>query len=253
MSVKKQFSILTNNYVLTLNLALSACLGTLLFLYLLKYDLGISISQKDLVPLYFKLGTVSVACALPVLTFYFFKNRSLTARLNSIVFHALDERKLSQNFPALLNAHKTSIATKNIQDLIVLLRSFDTMKASRIMVDSSSLKMIINQIQEGIIVINREKIVTHINHPAEQLFKLIPGEIVGETISRKISHPDILQKIDLALSQSQKTKEKIVKFQDGTTLELSILPVNNKLGEVMRSLLFIKEKKRKPTPELNQD
>lgn len=242
-----------NGIFLTIILLLSALLGTMLFIYLLTYDLGITLRSDALLSVYFKVITLSALCSLPGVIFYFFKNRALIEQLNHIAFHALEERKLTQSFPALSNAKKTSVAAKNIQDLIILFKSFDTMKASRIMVECSSIKMIINQVQEGILIVNREKIVTHINHPAEQLLKLIPGEILGETISRKISHPDILEKIDLSLSQSQKTKEKVVKFQDGTTLELTILPVNNKLTEVIRCILFIKQKKRKSTTETPQE
>ena len=50
-----------------------------------------------------------------------------------------------------------------------------------------------NNIFEGIILVNSHKVVTHINQPANELLKLIPGEIIDQSLSRKVSHPKVMK------------------------------------------------------------
>ena len=49
----------------------------------------------------------------------------------------------------------------------------------------TSIKALINVISEGVIFVNQDKVVTHINHQAEELLRLIPGEIIGSVADRR--------------------------------------------------------------------
>ena len=81
------------------------------------------------------------------------------------------------------------------------------MKSSRISMEITSIKALINVISEGVIFVNQDKVVTHINHQAEELLRLIPGEIIGEAISRYINDEHILEHLNVALMNDQKFNE----------------------------------------------
>ena len=53
-----------------------------------------------------------------------------------------------------------------------------------------------NVVNEGLILVNKDFTVTHINHVAEKNLGLLPGEIIGQAISRKISNEDILTHLE---------------------------------------------------------
>jgi transcriptional regulator with PAS, ATPase and Fis domain len=174
------------------------------------------------------------------------KAQNHISSINSILKSSLSERKIDTNFQHFYHAKTLGSAIANTQALLMLYRSFDNMKSNRISADSATIKVILDHITEGIVIVNKEKVVTHINHPAEQILKLLPGDIIGQIISRQVSHPDLIGAIDMAISQDIKTREKTIKFSDEKLITVNIYPVTNKLSEVTRAILILAVKKRRP-------
>ena len=104
----------------------------------------------------------------------------------------------------------------------------------------SSIKSLINVISEGVIFVNQDKVVTHINHQAEELLRLIPGEVIGETISRYITDSNILEHLNVALQNDQKITDIKLTIRETDFVNLTILPVKNKYGELVRPLFIFK-------------
>lgn len=115
------------------------------------------------------------------------------------------------------------------------------MKTARILLEVNAIKQLMNVIDEGILLINADRVVTHINHIGEQLLRFIPGEVIGEAISRKISNKLFLSHLDQALEFDQKVIGKTITFGDTNQLLISMYPIKDKFGDVVRTLVVIRK------------
>ena len=113
------------------------------------------------------------------------------------------------------------------------------MKTARLALEVSTTKQLMNMVDEGIMLINKENVVTHINHVGEQLLKLIPGEIIGETVSRKISNELFLQSIEKGLEYDHKIIDEKIEFSKHYFLDVSVIPIKDKYGSVVRALIIV--------------
>ena len=130
-----------------------------------------------------------------------------------------------------------------------MMKAYDTMKSSRIAIEVQSVKMLMNQCSEGVLLINQNKIITHVNHQAEQLLGLIPGESSGELLSRLVAQEDLLKAIDTVFAEGEKIAAlKIVLLHELPTL-VSILPLKNKYGTLVRLMIIFKETKAEVSVE----
>ena len=130
-----------------------------------------------------------------------------------------------------------------------MMKAYDTMKSSRIAIEVQSVKMLMNQCSEGVLLINQNKIITHVNHQAEQLLGLIPGESSGELLSRFVAQEDLLKAIDTVFAEGEKIAAlKIVLLHELPTL-VSILPLKNKYGTLVRLMIIFKETKAEVSVE----
>ena len=130
--------------------------------------------------------------------------------------------------------------TEHANQMFSLFKNFDQMKSSRIFLEVTSIKSLINVISEGVIFVNQDKVVTHINHQAEEFLRFIPGEVIGEVLSRHINHDDLLLNIDTCLKNDQKITDLLLTFRETEQVRVTILPIKNKLGDMIRAIIIIR-------------
>lgn len=160
-------------------------------------------------------------------------------RLNHHFKYSILRKKLIPNLEEFQSKDLFEDISKNANQLFGLFKHFDQMKSSRIYMEVSSIKSLLNVISEGVIFVNQDKVVTHINHHAEELLRLVPGEIIGEAISRYITHDDLLTHLSVALSNDQKITDIQLTLRS-TTVSLHILPIKNKSGELLRGIIVLR-------------
>jgi PAS domain-containing protein len=185
---------------------------------------------------------LSIGLVLIIMLIFFIllmDTNRLVYRINLIIREALGERKLEEHFTNLSSAKNYDELRKNINSVLSLFKSFDMMKANRIALETSSIKSLMNNISEGVLLVNKEKVVTHINHRGEQILRLIPGEIIGTAASRKISHDVFLAKLDDAIQNNQIITDQYIQIRENHPLKLNLFPIKNKFGEVIRALVII--------------
>jgi PAS domain-containing protein len=185
-----------------------------------------------------KLFVFSIIVWLIVILMIYLDFISFIKRLNGSLKNALAERDLASNFQNYYAGKTFEDITTNIQYIFSLLNSFDNMKASRISAEVNSLKFLINNIDEGVIFVNKELIVTHVNHSAEIMLKLSPGEIIEQSISRKVSHEAILNNLEEALEKDKKITDLEFQVKD-QKLSLNIFPIKNRAGDIFRALIIL--------------
>ena len=161
-------------------------------------------------------------------------------QLNNHFKYAIARKKLIPNLEEFQSKDLFQDISVNANQMFSLFKNFDQMKSSRISMEISTIKSLINVIAEGVIFVNQDKVVTHINHQAEELLRLIPGEVIGETISRYITDTNILDHLNQALQNDQKITDIKLTIRDTEFITLTILPVKNKYGELVRAIILFK-------------
>ena len=173
--------------------------------------------------------------------FFTYDIRSFYRKVQNITLDSLSDRKLPDDFPLYKSTYTFEGISTHLHSILSLYKSFDNMKTARIMLEVNSVKQLMNVVDEGVLLINADRVVTHINHNGEQLLRLIPGEIIGEAISRKISNELFLQNLDQTLEFDQKIIGKKITFGDKNILLISMFPVKDKFGDVVRALVVIRK------------
>lgn len=162
--------------------------------------------------------------------------KKIAAALNQ----AVSKKKLSITFDESGTNDIFESISHNANQLSQLFKSFDHMKSARVSMEVSSIKHLMNTVTEAVILVNKEKVITHLNHRAEQLFGLVPGESIGEAISRHISNELILEKLDQALIENKRTSELECSIKEGLPSYLTVLPIKDKYGVLGRAVLILK-------------
>ncbi len=205
-----------------------------------NYQLTVSVTQLvqmvDMNLLFLFAGVVCFLVGLWSLDGFQFVNR-----IQKVLKESLADRQLSDSLPHFLEKGSFEVSIQNLISLLGLYCSFDRMKSSRIALEMKTIKTLINQTRQAVLLVNQEKVVTHINHRGEHMLKLIPGEIIGQAISRKISHKDFLKNLDEALEYDKKVIDLDISFKD-ETFSMDVLPLKNKFGEVVRALVLLDAK-----------
>lgn len=163
-------------------------------------------------------------------------------RINKVLRQVLQERGLAHELHRFYEAEDLPQLLGNVQGLFALFKAFDHMKATKIGVETQSLKAIVNNIEEGVMVLNKDRVVTHINHTAENMLRLLPGEIVGQTVSRKVSSPEMLSCIERTLSEDHKFLQVVCCIREGIPLSLDTYPIKDAFGEVVRVVAILRQK-----------
>lgn len=164
---------------------------------------------------------------------------SFTKEINLTIKESLEDRKLSTNFSEFFKSFSFFQLLNNLKNLLSLYKSFDNMKTARIVLESSTIKQLMNVVNEGLILVNKDFTVTHINHIAEKSLGLLPGEIIGQAISRKISNESILMHLEKAFNFDSKITDLEIEKLD---LTLSMYPLKDKFGDIIRTLVVLKTK-----------
>ncbi|MEK9657657.1 MAG: PAS domain-containing protein [bacterium] len=167
--------------------------------------------------------------------------------------NSLEEKKIAENFEHLFNGNNFISIQKNIEDVLNLYKNFDSMKSTKIHLEMTTLKILIGHLDAGIIFVNHDKIVTHINPASENMLTLIPGEIIGQNFSRKIHNPIILDALEQCLHEDKKTINE--PFQNGNNIPLlfSSIPIKDKNGKILRALIIIKKTLPQATNQNNHE
>lgn len=174
-----------------------------------------------------------------ITTIYFRRSFLAINKINKCLQEALEERNLALFFSDYFKGRTFDRVASNTQFIFDMFKTFDNMKIGRISQEMNSLKILINNINEGIVLLTKDRIVTHINHPAETMLRLIPGEIIDQAISRKISNKVLLDNLDLALEKGQKVMDVEAMIKEDTPLNMHILPVKNKFGDIVRAMIIL--------------
>ena len=112
--------------------------------------------------------------------FFTYDIRSFYRKVQNITLDSLSDRKLPDDFPLYKSTYTFEGISTHLHSILSLYKSFDNMKTARIMLEVNSVKQLMNVVDEGVLLINADRVVTHINHNGEQLLRLIPGEIIPE-------------------------------------------------------------------------
>jgi len=192
--------------------------------------------------------TVSITLIFSVffglcLGIFFVDAKRHVVRMNRTIRKALHERKLDKDFDHFYVGQSKLALSKNVGDLFGLFKSFDLLKANRIFLEVNSLKTLIDHISEGVLLLNKDKIVTHINPEGERLLRLLPGEIIGQIVVRKISDEHFISLINEAVDKDQKISNETITIKEGQPIKLNIFPIQNKFGESIRVMIILSEKK----------
>lgn len=162
--------------------------------------------------------------------------RSINGRLR----YAIAKKRIKTSFPTFHTGDVIESISSNANALMNMFKSFDKMKSARISQEVISIKLLMNIIAEAVLLVNSDGVVTHVNHHAEALLKLIPGEIIGESISRHVSQPDLISALERSNHHEQRTIDLPITLKEGDGLSLSVLPVKDKFGELVRSIVILK-------------
>ena len=162
-------------------------------------------------------------------------------QINTLFKQALAERRLDETFPEFYSATQFSDVLINLRTIFSTFKSLDHLKAGRVSLEVNTVKLLTNHISEGVIMVNKDKVVTHINSNAESLLKLIPGEIVGQSIVRKITNTQVINLLDQALVHEEKITNIPIKLNEQLNIALDVLPIHDKFGVVIRAMLVIKQ------------
>lgn len=191
------------------------------------------ISAVNIDTLFMVVGAFCVLVGILTLDVHHF-----LTRVQTVLRDSLSDRQLQESLPHFTEKGSFASASRNLASLLSLYKSFDQMKSGRIALEMNTLKIMIGHIQDGVVLINQEKVVTHINHTGEQMLKLIPGEIIGQALSRKVSHEVVADVLDQALEFDKKVIEQAVEFNEEMLL-VTILPIKDKFGEIVRAVMLL--------------
>ena len=176
-----------------------------------------------------------------LLMLMYFDLKYFLTRLNNHFKYAIVRKKLIPNLEEFQSKDLFQDISVNANQMFSLFKSFDQMKSSRISMEITSIKALINVISEGIIFVNQDKVVTHINHQAEELLRLIPGEIIGEALSRYINNATILEHLHASLMNDQKLTDIKLTLRETEFVHLTILPIKNKFGDLTRAIMIFQK------------
>lgn len=163
------------------------------------------------------------------------------SRINHRFKYAIAKKRLALTVDELKSNDMFQQLSKSINIMLSMAKQFDQMKSLRISTETTSIKVLMNTIREGVIFVDHDNVITHINHHAEGLFRLVPGEVVGETIVRCITNPTILSHLDCVLTDDCKITDVPIDVRPDHTVSMTILPIKNKTGGVVRVMIIFRD------------
>ena len=195
--------------------------------------------QDPYYSLFISLMAFEVFLVIIVILLFVSRESQSVTQVNDSIYHALSERKLNDAFDELFRERTLGSAIANVQKLLKLLRSFDQMKTSRVGVEASSIKAIMNDISEGIVLLDSDLFVKSINHKAETFLGLIPGEIVDHMFSRKVNHDVLFEHIQQALDDCQRVTALSIEYKK-EPFSVDVIPITDQSEAVVRLVIVFK-------------
>ncbi|MDG2264847.1 MAG: PAS domain-containing protein [Candidatus Marinamargulisbacteria bacterium] len=186
------------------------------------------------------ISCAGVAIAILGAAGYYYERKTMRI-INDACHKAMAERRLANLFPDFYRKLTHKNLLENLQTIFSMFKSLDHLKSARVSLEVKTVKLLSNSIQEGVVLVNKDKVVSYINAQAEQALRLIPGEVTGETIIRHIHNADIIKALDLALESEEKTTDLIIECVDGL-FWVTVLPIHDRFGSVSRALFIMKQK-----------
>ncbi|MBT6121312.1 PAS domain-containing protein [bacterium] len=189
------------------------------------------------------LAGSGVSCSIILLIIYV-DNKWFTKSINNMIADSLKERNLLTPCADLSKGKTPQDILTNTSQLLQLYLTFSQIKTGNLSLWIHTNKAILNQVSDGIIIINNDKVVTHINHISEQILGLLPSEILGQLISRKISNPEFLKIVSNTITEDVKTIDNPIELKDRKRVKLSVIPVKNNQELLQRTLIILKESEK---------
>ena len=164
---------------------------------------------------------------------------STKRKIQDKIRESLEERNLDQELKDLVQGATTESLSHSIEHVLHLYKAFDHMKTTRCYTEINTLKTIMNNLKEGVVIIDENQTVVSINHAAEQLLRLIPGEVEGLSLSRKINSASLLESVEVAIEKGEKVIEKRIALPERKKIQVTLLPVTDKKNHVVRAVMVV--------------
>lgn len=215
-------------------------------LQLLLSDVKVpALFEQRLSQLFLKYASVGGFLVMAIWVFFYRDLQKQLQYLNQQLANSVAKKRMVVSFDQFSNDDIFGEIGRNASQLFSLFRYYDGMKSSRISMEVGTTKQLMNSMQEGVILVNPERLITHINHTAESMLRFVPGEVLGQAVSRFISQTDVLQAIEDCLDKGLKTASLILEISDGDRYEFRCFPIKNKQRDPQRALMVIRHAPKK--------
>ena len=205
-----------------------------------------SISTQDQLEL-MMVNIISFAVVLGIILalLIYIDIKGFMSSVNESMKNYLEEKKLDVDLDEFYTGTTFYSISNNMEELLNLFKSFDVMKSNRIFLESTTINVVLNNIVEGVVVVNEEKVVTNINHRGEEILRLKPGEAVGQAFSRKITQDKLLKGLNKTLEKQEKVLNQKIVIKKGKQVSANFIPIKDGNEDVSRCVMILTEVKDK--------
>ena len=215
--------------------------------YVLITQTSAELSAVELEMLVMNIITLAIILGIVLAILIYIDLKGFMNSVNESMYNYLEEKQLDIHLDEFYTGKTFYSIANNMSELLSLFKSFDAMKSNRIFLEGNTINVVLNNIIEGIVVVNDEKVVTNINHRGEELLRLKPGEAIGQAFSRKITQDKLLKGLNKTLEKQEKTLNQKVTIQKGKPLSANFIPVKDSNGDVCRCVIILNEVKERNT------
>ncbi|HAR62331.1 MAG: hypothetical protein DKM50_13860 [Candidatus Margulisiibacteriota bacterium] len=128
---------------------------------------------------------------------------------------------------------------------------FDQLKANKIATTSNIIRDIINDVDEGILIIDKGKIITAINGAAEKYLKINSGEANNKSVFRYMNNEKLFSFINKAINEGSNIINESIEYRKGDTLCFDVIGYVDKFKRSSGAIIVIKGKKNlQPFPSV---
>lgn len=203
---------------------------------------GIGNTQNDvfLKAFHTELSRFYIAVISPTLIFFWLFYLDVyhyLKHLNQQLVKAISDKKLKITFSNRLSKDILGKITRHSNQLLDMFRHFDELKSARVTLEVNTNRQLMNTISEGIIFLDPDKVITHLNHHAEKFLGFAPGETVGQVIVRYINDETFCDVIEMALSDHKTVAKDIIIYEK--PYKISSIPIKNRKGQLLRVLISL--------------
>ncbi len=195
--------------------------------------------KERLTQYFLKYASVGGFLLMAIWVFFYRDLQKHLQYLNHQFARSVVKKRMTVNFDRFKNQDIFGEIGQNASAFFALFKEYDGMKSSRISLEVNTTKQLMNTMHEGAILVNPERLITHINHPAESLLRFVPGEVLGQAVSRFISQNEVLQAIEECLDKGIK-ETILLGMSDDENYEFRLFPIKNKQKDPQRALIVVR-------------